>query len=238
MPKSKKRLSLKRRLAKQLSRRTLYPFIYKHLETIPRNSRVAQIGSGGIVTEIVRDEALRLDFQVTTLDYSPAKKPDIVCDITKPMLDAGSFEVIFCCEVLEHVRDPFAAVRGLKHLLVPGGKLVVTAPFMFPLHARPHDYFRFTKWGLDLLFEEWTDREITDRAGWAETICTLIGRLAFEKSPRVQFIGIPLLVLVWALSPLARLIDRVFATDLAPSGYFLTCNRPATINMENSIELA
>lgn len=223
---SKKRLSLKRRLAKQLSRRTLYPFLNKHLDLIAPGSRVAQIGSGGVVTEVVKEKAARIGFHVTTLDYNPDKKPDIVCDITKPMLDAGSFDVIFICEVLEHVRSPFAAVEGLKHLLRPSGSLILTTPFIFPLHARPHDYFRYTKYGLQMLFEEWTECEVTEKSGWAETGCLLIGRLAFEKEAKVRFIGVPLLVIMWLISPLARLIDRLFSTDFVSSGYLMTCKSP------------
>jgi SAM-dependent methyltransferase len=44
----------------------------------------------------------------------------------------GSFDVVVCSEVLEHLPDSAAAVRELVRVLKPGGDLVVTVPRFFP----------------------------------------------------------------------------------------------------------
>jgi SAM-dependent methyltransferase len=59
-----------------------------------------------------------------------------------------SFDTIICTEVLEHTRHPFEAMREMARLLRPGGYLLVTVPFLYPLHEMPHDYWRFTPSGL------------------------------------------------------------------------------------------
>ena len=47
-------------------------------------------------------------------------------DVTAPAL--GTFDLVLCTEVLEHVPDPPAALCGLRRLLAPGGTLVLSTP--------------------------------------------------------------------------------------------------------------
>jgi SAM-dependent methyltransferase len=49
-------------------------------------------------------------------------------DVTRSSLPAGSFDVVLCSEVIEHVADPRPALRGLRRLLAPGGTLVLSTP--------------------------------------------------------------------------------------------------------------
>ena len=51
-------------------------------------------------------------------------------------------------EVLEHVRDADLAVAEMARVLRPGGHLLVTVPFLYPMHEPPFDFRRFTHFGL------------------------------------------------------------------------------------------
>ena len=65
---------------------------------------------------------------------------DIVCDIADiPEVD-GSFDVILCSEVFEHLPDPLKALDEFSRLLKPGGKLILTAPFASLVHFAPYHY--------------------------------------------------------------------------------------------------
>ena len=66
----------------------------------------------------------------------------------------GSFDLILCNQVFEHVRDPWSAARGLSKLLKPGGLLIFTVPFLAKYHEVPKDYFRFTPDGAAAIFED------------------------------------------------------------------------------------
>lgn len=165
-------------------------------------------------------------FNLINLDIDPDRNPDFVCDVTNPQLDAGCFDVIVMCEVLEHTSDPHAAVKGLKHLLRPSGLLILSTPFIFPIHGRPFDYFRFTKYGLALLFKEWGDLNVTERNNWAEAINVLFARIAFEKSRSARIGGRILLLFAVLISPLAYIVGRLIKTDFMTSGYVVTCRRP------------
>jgi len=62
-----------------------------------------------------------------------------------------SFDSVICSEVLEHVPDPGLLLREVRRVLRPGGHLVLTTPQTWGLHEEPHDYFRYTRYGLEIL---------------------------------------------------------------------------------------
>ena len=63
----------------------------------------------------------------------------------------GSFDVVICEQVLEHVANPIRAVQTLYDLCRPGGTAVVSTPFLIKVHPYPRDYWRFTEEGLRTL---------------------------------------------------------------------------------------
>lgn len=60
-----------------------------------------------------------------------------VCDILE-IPSTVKFDVVLCTEVLEHVPDPAAAFNHIANLVKPGGKLIVTVPFMSLMHQAPY----------------------------------------------------------------------------------------------------
>ena len=66
---------------------------------------------------------------------------------------AESYDVILCTEVLEHVPRPERLMEEAWRVLKPGGKLILSVPHLSRLHEEPFDYYRFTKYGLNVLFE-------------------------------------------------------------------------------------
>ena len=86
----------------------------------------------------------------TSLDF-----PDF--DLCAPLEGRGTFDVVVCEQVLEHVVDPCAAARNLRGLCAPGGHVVVSTPFLIRVHELPAygmpDFWRFTPRGLRTLLE-------------------------------------------------------------------------------------
>lgn len=78
------------------------------------------------------------------LELAASQHPDMV----------GTFDIIFCNQVFEHVSRPHMAAASVAALLRPGGFLIWSAPFLEPTHAVPHDYFRFTVSGGAVLFRD------------------------------------------------------------------------------------
>ena len=61
------------------------------------------------------------------------------------------YDVVLCTEVLEHVADWDIAFMNLRSLVAPRGRIIMTVPFVFPLHMEPLDYFRATPHAIERL---------------------------------------------------------------------------------------
>ncbi len=72
-----------------------------------------------------------------------------------------SFDTVVATEVLEHVTDAEAALDEIVRVLAPGGTLVVTVPFLYPIHEAPHDHRRLTSHGLEAALRR-RGLEVTD----------------------------------------------------------------------------
>jgi SAM-dependent methyltransferase len=84
------------------------------------------------------------------------RSPDIrfIGDIQNmQMISDQSYDSSVCLEVLEHVTNPFRAVEEIFRILKPGGVLVLSTPHLSRLHEEPHDYFRYTIYGLKYILE-------------------------------------------------------------------------------------
>lgn len=83
--------------------------------------------------------------------YQSWSYPDF--DICAPSLPGADADLVICEQVLEHVRDPYLAVRNLARLVHPEGLVLVSTPFLVRLHGSPEDHWRFTPSGMRLLLE-------------------------------------------------------------------------------------
>lgn len=77
-----------------------------------------------------------------------AARPDIFADAGRLPLANACVDAVLCLEVLEHVQDHVAALEQFARVLKPGGTLLLSMPFMYPVHDAPHDYQRLTVYGL------------------------------------------------------------------------------------------
>jgi SAM-dependent methyltransferase len=86
-------------------------------------------------------------------------------DLCRPAEPLPQADVVFCEQVLEHVREPWRAARTLHDLLRPGGKLVISTPFLIRIHPEPTDYWRFTPDGLRALLEQ-ANFQVSEVSQW------------------------------------------------------------------------
>ena len=163
---------------------------------------------------------------------------DISClgDMHQLPFRDGSFDVVVCTEVLEHVRRPEATVAELARVLRAGGRLLASAPLGSWEHQPPFHYFGgFTKfWWEPLLreneFSEWT---ITNNGGFYQSIAQEFIRAATELAPwrgkrqlmlsPVWLVSLPLSVVLAPLT--AAWMDRWFPNAGRCFGLQVTARR-------------
>ena len=66
----------------------------------------------------------------------------LVTDIQSIAAPSSNFDIVFCCETLEHVPDPRKAVTELVRVLKPGGRLFVSTPNYTGLMGLYRGYLR------------------------------------------------------------------------------------------------
>jgi SAM-dependent methyltransferase len=92
------------------------------------------------------------------MDLEDGANVDRVLDICgstaslKAALGEEAFDLVLCCHVLEHTRDPWRAARNIERLLRPGGHVFASAAWSQAFHATPDDLWRFSVRGLMRLF--------------------------------------------------------------------------------------
>ena len=82
------------------------------------------------------------------VDVAPAPGLDVLSMAAPLPFGSASFDTVLCTSVLEHVHDAEAAVSEIARILKPGGRLIITVPFLYPTHEAPYDFWRTTHWGL------------------------------------------------------------------------------------------
>lgn len=84
-------------------------------------------------------------------DYSSL---DALCDLTVLPFADNSLDAVLCTQVLEHVNEPALVLAEFQRVLKPGALLYLSAPQGWGVHQAPHDYFRFTRYGLEYLLRK------------------------------------------------------------------------------------
>jgi len=89
------------------------------------------------------------------IDIVNRRGVNYVCDIHNiNSMPKGVFNTIICTQVFEHLAHPEIASRSIYELLAQDGVLLLTAPFINPVHYIPTDFRRFTPECLQMILEE------------------------------------------------------------------------------------
>jgi SAM-dependent methyltransferase len=95
----------------------------------------------------------------TGLDFENEGHPignsniDVFYDGKEFPFNDSYFDSVICTEVLEHLPDDKLSMNEIYRVLKPGGKLLISVPFIWNEHEIPYDYRRYSYMGLSQLLE-------------------------------------------------------------------------------------
>ncbi len=138
------------------------------------NGVVLEIGAGG---NYLKGSFLSRYDEWISLDYDlRSESIDLRGDGQQLPFKNEMFDTIISIDVLEHIPNPEKFVSEILRVIKPGGTVILSTPFFFYMHEEPNDFFRFSRYGLEILFERngFSVLEIIPIAGVVSIIGILI----------------------------------------------------------------
>lgn len=111
--------------------------------------------------------------------------------------DDKIFDSVLCNQVLEHVFNPDQFLCEIARILKPGGKLLLTVPFVWDEHEQPYDYARYSSFGLRALLERHRFRVLVQN------------KLGADVSTLFQLLNVYLFKVVWRMPVPLRFLFTV-----------------------------
>jgi SAM-dependent methyltransferase len=208
----------------------LYQRLEETARSLPAHSIVLDAGAGECPhsTLFAHTHYIKLDRAIgdMTWDYSHIDVQGDVCEL--PFRD-GVFDAVVNIQVLEHIKEPHICVYEMARVLKPGGQLILTTVQDWEIHQHPNDFFRYTRYGLEYLFDRAGLKSRVEALGglfWniSFRLMALLGFLQKGWRWILFFLLAPFFALIipgicYVLDPLDRRRDYTL-------GYFCWCQKP------------
>lgn len=114
---------------------------YEVLENYPLLGDVLDFGGG----EKSHYRKLIKCASYTSINIDPQIQPTWLAEVGKPIpCNDNEFDVVLSLNTLEHIFEAHSVIDELHRVLKSGGELILSTPFLFPIHGHPDDFFRPT----------------------------------------------------------------------------------------------
>lgn len=159
-------------------------------------------------------------------------KADILADLNKPLpIESEVADTVISLSVMEHLCEPQQFLNEAYRILKGGGAMILQVPFMWWVHEAPHDYFRYTCYGLRYMFEKagFTEVTVTPQTGfwvmWILKFNYQSTRLIRGPWPVRKAIAL-LMRVIWAVDQrIAPMLDKYWTCEEETSGYFVVAHK-------------
>ena len=105
-----------------------------------------------------------------------------------------SFDSVFCSEVFEHVFNLDEIITEIRRVMKPGGKILITVPFLWNEHEVPYDFGRYSSYGIKYLLEkhEFEILDLQKSGNFARVNCQMTALYFYSiidvKNPALNFL--------------------------------------------------
>lgn len=159
-------------------------------------------------------------------------RADIVANLNEPLPIADNVaDHVVSFQVMEHLSEPQIMLNEAFRILRKDGLIYLSVPFQWHIHEAPWDYYRYTRYGLEHLFNKsgFSDVEIEAVTGfwvmWVLKLNYQLVRLVREHYPFNWLIR-ALLIPIWLIDQcIACLLDRFWPAEGETAWYFVTARK-------------
>lgn len=169
-------------------------------------------------------------------------KADIEADLNEkiPLEDAFA-DTIVSLNVLEHLYNPQGFLKESYRILKDDGAIILHVPFQWWVHEVPHDYFRYTPYGLRYLLTQagYTDIKVQPVAGFFTTILMKINYFslrAIKGSQLRRIVMENLLKPLWYINQkMASFLDKMHrGWSLEAQSFFVVAKKKVAKNQNTN----
>jgi SAM-dependent methyltransferase len=160
-------------------------------------------------------------------DYS---RIDALADLTALPFRTGSFDAAVHIVTIEHLKEPGRALAEIGRTLAAGGTLLIAAPHEWEVHQAPHDYFRYTRYGLAYLLEKagFEVREMRAAGGYFRLLARrLLNGLQFFTGGARWLLFLPAAIVLVPPALILPLLDALDGDQNFTLGYLCKARKRA-----------
>jgi SAM-dependent methyltransferase len=140
-----------------------------------------------------RDYFLQFSERYTGVDWTKTQhnsKADVVSDLNKKIdLHDNMADTVVSISVMEHLCEPQQFLRECYRILKKDGVILLQVPWQWWIHEAPHDFFRYTPYGLRYMLEKagFTDINVEPSSGFFTTLIIKLNYFSLRliRGPRI-----------------------------------------------------
>jgi SAM-dependent methyltransferase len=134
------------------SRFHLTRFVERAAQSLNPGALVLDVGAGdapyrSLFSDVTYES---LDFCKVDKEYA---EQTYIGDATAIPVEDERFDMVLMTQVMEHLPDPMAVLCEIHRVMKPHATFWVSCPLFYQEHEQPYDFFRYTQFGLQHLFE-------------------------------------------------------------------------------------
>lgn len=198
----------------------------------------------GSIAELLKSKCsyVGMDYPETAIKLYRTK-PSVFADAAQLPFADHAFDTVLLLDTLEHVSRPEAAMFEASRVLKLNGTLLMTIPFAYPIHDAPHDFQRFTEFGLRSRAARagLVVKEIFDIGGGVEagalSICIALAEASIQvlngRSWRMIFVPL-IIVFVPIINVLGWLFSKALPeSQIQPLAYYMRAEKQVVDTAKN-----
>jgi hypothetical protein len=157
-----------------------------------QDGTVLELGTRRVegLTSTIRRDWVRRPISYIGCDYQSGLDVDVVADAERlsSAFGPGSVDAVIACSVFEHIRKPWLAAQEISKILKPNGVVFVQTHQTFPIHAHPHDYWRFSREAMETLFDD--EAGFINQTSWYDFPATILSETVPALAGQPSFLNV------------------------------------------------